>query len=142
MESRAKIIKVHQKITGVHVFDAVPSFLIRRKMCYSFCGRELSRGFLMFDDDEIDGFSAPGFQDDDLDDFDYYVSYIKALEKEDFSKSDIAREIMDEFDLEKDEAVRIVKRYFAEKENFSDDDDGEDDIVEDDDYSDGNSTEY
>lgn len=102
----------------------------------------------MFDDDETDGFSGlqagsqDGNLDDDLDDFDYYVSYIKALEKEDFSKSDIAREIMDEFDLEKDEAVRIVKRYFAEKENFSDEDEGEDDIVEDDDYSDGNSTEY
>lgn len=100
----------------------------------------------MFDDDENDGFS--GFQDriqdkdGDLDDFDYYVSYIKALEKEDFSKSDIAREIMDEFDLDKDEAVRIVKRYFAEKDNFSDDDEERDDIVEDDDYSDGNSTEY
>lgn len=93
------------------------------------------------DDDETDGFSAS--HDDDLDDFDYYVSYIKALEKEDFSKSDIARELMDEFDLEKDEAVRIVKRYFAEKADFDDDDDdGGDDIVEDDDYSDGNSTEY
>lgn len=114
----------------------------------SFLRKRASRGFLMFDDDETDGFSGlqagsqDGNLDDDLDDFDYYVSYIKALEKEDFSKSDIAREIMDEFDLEKDEAVRIVKRYFAEKENFSDEDEGEDDIVEDDDYSDGNSTEY
>lgn len=98
----------------------------------------------MFDDeDEGGGFYASEFQDSDLDDFDYYVSYIKALEKEDFSKSDIARELMDEFDLEKGEAVRIVKRYFAEKSDFDDDeDDVEDGAVEDDDYSDGNSTEY
>lgn len=89
----------------------------------------------MFDDeDEIAG--TKGVKDD-LDDFDYYVSYIKALEDEFVSKSEIARELMDEFDLDKDEAIKIVKRYYAEKENYADDE--EDDIVEDDDYGDGNS---
>ncbi len=87
------------------------------------------------DDDEIDGMGAPK---DDLDDFDYYVSYIKALEEEQVSKSEIARELMDEFDLEKDEVLKILRRYYAEKDNY-DDDDEEEDIVEDDDYSDGNS---
>lgn len=95
----------------------------------------------MFDDedDEIDGIGAVK---DDLDDFDYYVSYIKALEDEQLSKGEIARSLMEEFDLEKDEAVKIVKRYYAEKDNYADDDDAEDDVVEDDDYSDGNSSEF
>ncbi len=44
---------------------------------------------------------------------------------------------MDEFDIEKDEAVKILKKYLREKSD-DDDDDEEDDIVEDDDYSDGN----
>ena len=37
--------------------------------------------------------------DDDTDDFDYYVSYIKALEEESVSKVIIVRELIDEFDL-------------------------------------------
>ena len=85
----------------------------------------------MFDDDIYTT------DDDDLDDFDYYVSYIKALEEEQVSKGDIVRELMDEFDIEKDEAVKILKKYLREKSD-DDDDDEEDDIVEDDDYSDGN----
>ena len=59
----------------------------------------------MFDDDIYTT------DDDDLDDFDYYVSYIKALEEELVSKGDIVRELMDEFDIEKDEAVKILKKY-------------------------------
>ena len=44
------------------------------------------------------------------------------------------------FDIEKDEAVKILKKYLREKSDDDDDDeeDEEDDIVEDDDYSDGN----
>ena len=88
----------------------------------------------MFDDDIYTT------DDDDLDDFDYYVSYIKALEEELVSKGDIVRELMDEFDIEKDEAVKILKKYLREKSDDDDDDeeDEEDDSVEDDDYSDGN----
>lgn len=93
-------------------------------------------------DDEDDEISGIGAVKDDLDDFDYFVSYIKALEDEQFSKGEIARSLMEEFDLEKDEAVKIVKRYYAEKDNYADDDDAEDDVVEDDDYSDGNSSEF
>lgn len=113
------------------------------KMCYHFSSRKRdSRGFLMFDDDTA-GFSGTDGRDEDgLDDFGYYVSYIRALEREKFSKSDIARELMDEFALGKDEAVLIVKRYFSERDSFSDGEDEADDVVEDDDYSDGNSTEY
>lgn len=91
----------------------------------------------MFDEDYFDS-----VEDDDADDFDYYVSYIKALEEDMVSKGDIVRELMDEFDLDKDEAVRVLKKYLREKSegNFEDENDPEeDDIVEDDDYSDGNS---
>ncbi|MGI5058614.1 hypothetical protein [Treponema pectinovorum] len=87
----------------------------------------------MFDDDSYVR------DEDDLDDFDYYVSYIKALEEEQVTKNDILRELMDEFDLEKEDAVKILKRYLREKEFDDDDEDEEEDIVEDDDYSDGNS---
>ena len=86
----------------------------------------------MFEEDfYIDG-------DDDLDDFDYYVSYIKALEEEQVSKNDIVRELMDEFDIEKDEAVKVLKKYLRRKDDDENDDEEEDDIVEDDDYGDGN----
>lgn len=81
-----------------------------------------------------------GFEKDTDDDFDYYVSYIKALEDENLSKAEIARELMDELDLEKEEAVNIVKRYYAEKHEHADEEEN-DDYVEDDDYGDGN-TEY
>lgn len=81
-----------------------------------------------------------GFENDTDDDFDYYVSYIKALEDENLSKAEIARELMDELDLEKEEAVNIVKRYYAEKYDHADEEEN-DDYVEDDDYGDGN-TEY
>ncbi len=141
-KKRMKIIKVQKKITGVRLFRLVSK---PDKNVLSFFKRKRdSRGFFMFDDDEdTAGFSAPDSRDDDgLDDFGYYVSYIRALEREDFSKSDIARELMDEFDLGKGEAVRIVKRYFSERDSFADGEDEADDVVEDDDYSDGNSTEY
>ena len=86
----------------------------------------------MFEEDfYIDG-------DDDLDDFDYYVSYIKALEEEQVSKGDIVRELMDEFGIEKDEAVKVLKKYLRRKDDDENDDEEEDDIVEDDDYGDGN----
>lgn len=88
----------------------------------------------MFDDEDI--FTT---NDDDMDDFDYYVSYIKALEQEQISRGDIVHELMDEFDLEKEEAVKILKKYLREKYENDDDEDDEEDIVEDDDYSDGNS---
>lgn len=96
----------------------------------------------MFDDEEeeIDGIGSEK-EKGDLDDFNYYVSYIKALEDEQFSKGEIARSLMEEFDLEKDEAVKIVKRYYAEKDKYGDDDE-EADIVEDDDYGDGNISEF
>jgi hypothetical protein len=77
--------------------------------------------------------------DDDTDDFDYYVSYIRALEEEQVSRSDIVHELMDEFDIEAEEAVRVLKKYLAEKSGMDEDDEEEDDIVEDDDYGDGNS---
>lgn len=90
------------------------------------------RIIIMFEEDfYIDG-------DDDLDDFDYYVSYIKALEEEQVSKGDIVRELMDEFDIEKDEAVKVLKKYLRRKDDDENDDEEEDDIVEDDDYGDGN----
>lgn len=88
--------------------------------------------------EENDEFDERGLDKDDLDDFDYYVSYIKALENELVSKGEIARELMEEFDLDKNEAVKIVKRYYLEKDNYADEEEA-DDIVEDDDYSDGNS---
>ncbi len=91
----------------------------------------------MLDEDYFDT-----VDDDDTDDFDYYVSYIKALEEDMVSRGDIVRELMDEFDLEKEEAVKILKKYLREKSEGSledESDDEEDDIVEDDDYSDGNS---
>lgn len=91
----------------------------------------------MLDEDYFDT-----VEDDDTDDFDYYVSYIKALEEDMVSRGDIVRELMDEFDLEKEEAVKILKKYLREKSEGSledEPDDEEDDIVEDDDYSDGNS---
>ncbi len=90
----------------------------------------------MFDDDESDGFMS--FSDDDLDDFDYYCSFIKALEEEFVSKSEIVTQLMDEFDLEKGAAVKVLKRYLAEKDDFDDEEEA-DDFCEDDDYSDGNS---
>lgn len=86
----------------------------------------------MFDDDTYTA------GEDDLDDFDYYASYIKALEEEQVTKSDIVRELMDEFDLEKEDAVKVLKRYLREREEDEDEEE-EDDIVEDDDYGDGNS---
>ena len=43
----------------------------------------------MFDDEDI--FTT---NDDDMDDFDYYVSYIKALEQEQISRGDIVHELM------------------------------------------------
>ena len=49
----------------------------------------------------------------------------------------IVRELMEEFDLEKEEAVKIFKRYLEEKSSMEEDD-FIDDTVEDDDYSDGN----
>lgn len=91
----------------------------------------------MLDEDYFDT-----VDDDDTDDFDYYVSYIKALEEDMVSRGDIVRELMDEFDLEKEEAVKILRKYLREKSEGSledESDDEEDDIVEDDDYSDGNS---
>ena len=88
----------------------------------------------MFDDDE----AIFTTDDDDTDDFDYYVSYIKALEEESVSKGIIVRELMDEFDLEKDEAVKILKRYYNRVED-DDEEEEEDDYVEDNDYGDGNS---
>lgn len=88
----------------------------------------------MFDDEEIYVTS-----DDDTDDFDYYVSFIRALEEEQVTKSDIVFELMDEFDLEEKEAINVLKRYLREKSEDDDDDDYEEDIVEDDDYGDGNS---
>ncbi len=87
----------------------------------------------MFDDDDI--YTT---NDDDLDDFDYYVSFIQALEDEQVTKNDIVLELMDEFDLERSEAVKILKKYLSSKDDFDDDDDEEDDVVEDDDYGDGN----
>ena len=74
---------------------------------------------------------------DDLDDFEYYADCIRALEDEYVSKSDIVRELMNEFDLEKAQAVKVLKRYLSEKA-YRDDDDYEEDIVPDDDYGDGN----
>ena len=64
-------------------------------------------------------------------------SFIKPLEEEEFSKGMIVRELMEEFDLEKEEAVKIFKRYLEEKSSMEEDD-FIDDTVEDDDYSDGN----
>ena len=87
----------------------------------------------MFDDDDI--YTT---NDDDLDDFDYYVSFIQVLEDEQVTKNDIVLELMDEFDLERSEAVKILKKYLSSKDDFDDDDDEEDDVVEDDDYGDGN----
>ena len=87
----------------------------------------------MFDSDFE--FSSSGY--DDGDDFDYYVSFLKPLEEEEFSKGMIVRELMEEFDLEKEEAVKIFKRYLEEKSSMEEDD-FIDDTVEDDDYSDGN----
>ncbi len=88
----------------------------------------------MFDDEDI--YTT---NEDDTDDFDYYVSYIRALEEEQVSKNDIVLEIMDEFDLERSEAVKVLKKYLSKKSDFEDDDeDQEDDVVEDDDYGDGN----
>lgn len=87
----------------------------------------------MFDDDDI--YTT---NDDDLDDFDYYVSFIQALEDEQVNKNDIVLELMDEFDLERSEAVKILKKYLSSKDDFDDDDEEEDDVVEDDDYGDGN----
>ena len=87
----------------------------------------------MFDDDDI--YTT---NDDDLDDFDYYVSFIQALEDEQVTKNDIVLELMDEFDLERSEAVKILKKYLSSKDDFDDDDYEEDDVVEDDDYGDGN----
>lgn len=91
----------------------------------------------MLDEDYFDT-----VDDDDTDDFDYYVSYIKALEEDMVSRGDIVRELMDEFDLDKEAAVKILKKYLREKSEGSLEDDSgdeEDDIVEDNDYSDGNS---
>ncbi|WP_191013823.1 hypothetical protein [Treponema zioleckii] len=73
---------------------------------------------------------------DDLDDFEYYVDFIKALEDEYVSKSDIVHELMNEFDLEQSQAVLVVKRYLREKSDWEDD--YKEDIVPDDDYGDGN----
>lgn len=73
---------------------------------------------------------------DDLDDFEYYVDFIKALEDEYVSKSDIVHELMNEFDLEQSQAVVVLKRYLREKSDWEDD--YEEDIVPDDDYGDGN----
>ena len=52
----------------------------------------------------------------------------------------IIYDVVSGFDIEKDEAVKILKKYLREKSDDDDDDeeDEEDDIVEDDDYSDGN----
>ncbi len=90
----------------------------------------------MFDDDEDEGFMSSS--DDDLDDYEYYCSFIRALEEEYVSKGEIVMQLMDEFDLEKDEAVRLLKRYLQDGSDY-DDEEEEDDICEDDDYSDGNS---
>lgn len=88
----------------------------------------------MFDDDEEGTFAIGS---DSLDDFEEYAQYIKALEEDYVEKGLIIQELMDEFDLEKREALKIYKRY---KEEWADeDDDYDDDIVEDDDYGDGNS---
>ncbi len=85
----------------------------------------------MFEDD--DEFYAG----DDTDDFEYYASYIKALEEDHVSKGIIVHELMDEFDLERDAAVSILRRYYAEGYNEDDDEDEYDD-GEDEDYGDGN----
>lgn len=86
-------------------------------------------------DDEDSFFTM---ESDDSDDFDYYVSYINALEEENVSKKDIIRELMEEFDIEQIEAKKILKRYYEEERDYDDDDEYEDDFVEDDDYGDGN----
>lgn len=85
--------------------------------------------------DDEDSFFTMG--SDDSDDFDYYVSYINALEEENVSKKDIIRELMEEFDIEQIEAKKILKRYYEEERDY-DDDEYEDDFVDDDDYGDGN----
>ena len=64
------------------------------------------------------------------------VDFIKALEDEYVSKSDIVHELMNEFDLEQSQAVLVVKRYLREKSDWEDD--YKEDIVPDDDYGDGN----
>lgn len=89
----------------------------------------------MFDDEDDDYVRVS----DDLDDFDYYCSFIKALEDEYVSKSEIVQELMSECDLEQEDAVKVLKRYLREKDEMDSDDDESDDTVEDDDYSDGNS---
>lgn len=89
----------------------------------------------MFDDEDDDYVRVS----DDLDDFDYYCSFIKALEDEYVSKSEIVQELMNECDLEQEDAVKVLKRYLREKAEMDSDDDEDDDTVEDDDYSDGNS---
>ncbi len=84
-------------------------------------------------DNEDDEFEVGS---DDLDDFEYYVDFIKALEDEYVSKSDIVHELMNEFDLEQSQAVVVLKRYLREKSNWEDY--YKEDIVPDDDYGDGN----
>lgn len=84
------------------------------------------------------GSEGAGSQKDGPDDFYYYISYVRALEDEQVSRTEIARGLMDEFDLEKGEVLKILRRYYAEKDSYGGGDE-EEEIDEDDDYGDGNS---
>lgn len=90
----------------------------------------------MFDEDYDDIITTAG--SDDLDDFDYYYSFIRALEDEYIERSEIISQLMDECDLERSEAIKIYKRYQAEKDDYDDEEDDDADGV-DEDYGDGNS---
>ncbi|MBQ0051816.1 MAG: hypothetical protein KBT11_07120 [Treponema sp.] len=89
---------------------------------------------MFFDDGDADGFKS--HENDELE---YYFDFIASLADSGVSKREILQEMLDELDLEQDEAVKIIKKYFAAKEEAGDDDDEESDYVEDDDYGDGNS---
>ncbi len=86
----------------------------------------------MYDDDEVTS-SMGG----DYDDFDDYVDFIKALKDDGLSPREIVEEMVNEFDISQEEAVKAFKRFIKERRDEEEDD--EDDIVEDDDYGDGNS---
>ncbi len=90
----------------------------------------------MFDEDQEGYYDN---SDDDADDYEYYVSYIRALENEGVERSIIVQELMSEFELELQQAVKVLKKYYAEKSSYDDEEDDDDDYVDDDDYGDGNS---
>lgn len=87
----------------------------------------------MYDDEEVSSMGG------DFDDFDDYVDFIKALKDDGMTPREIVEEMISEFDISQEEAVKAFKRFIKEKRG--EEDEVEDDIVEDDDYGDGNSEE-